>query len=324
MATGIVSVGMRDQGLTGLSVALLWVTVVCYAVLLVLVAWRLSSYPAKMHRDLADPLRSFGFFTFVAGTAVLGTRLAMDGHTAVAFALLIVAGLAWVLLGYAVPWTLLIQRGARPVLTGANGNWFIWVVAIQSLAVLSAGLEPTVLTGRRELALVAVVSWSVGLFLYCAVGVVVAVRLMLFPITPADLTPPYWVAMGATAISVLAGARIVEMATAPVVDATRGLVAGVTFVFWSFGTWLLPVLVAVGWWRHVYHRVPLRYEIPLWSIVFPLGMYGVASHYLGIADHLPIVRQIGDGETWIALGAWVITFVAMLISLARHPLSIMQ
>jgi tellurite resistance protein TehA-like permease len=290
MATGIVSVGMRDQGLIVLSVALLWISALSFVVLVVLLVWRLVSYPAKVQADLADPLRSFGFFTFVAAMSVLGTRLAMDGHNAVAFVLLVVAAVAWVLLGYAVPWTLLVHGGARPVLAGANGNWFIWVVASQSLAVLSAGLESSVGTGRQELALVAVLCWSVGLFLYGAVGVVVALRLLLFPITPAEVTPPYWVAMGATAISVLAGARIVEMATAPVVGATRELVGGVTFVFWSFGTWLFPVLVAVGWWRHIHHRVPLRYGTPLWSIVFPLGMYGVASHYLGVADHLSIVK----------------------------------
>ena len=62
-------------------------------------------------------------------------------------------------------------------------------------------------------------------------------------------------------------------------------------VFWAFATWLIPVLVAAGWWRHVIHRVPLRYEATLWSIVFPLGMYAVAGIYLGRADHLPVVER---------------------------------
>jgi len=46
--------------------------------------------------------------------------------------------------------------------------------------------------------------------------------------------------------------------------------------------------------------------------VFPLGMYGVGGHYLGQADHLPIVRSIGANESWVALGAWVITLGAMV------------
>ncbi|EFD53842.1 conserved hypothetical protein [Mycobacterium tuberculosis 02_1987] len=41
------------------------------------------------------------------------------------------------------------------------------------------------------------------MFLYVAVGSLVVARLLLYPLRPADLTPPYWVAMGATAITVL-------------------------------------------------------------------------------------------------------------------------
>ena len=53
--------------------------------------------------------------------------------------------------------------------------------------------------------------------------------------------------MGAMAISVVAGARIVEMEDAPMVNATRGLVAGLSVVCWSFATWLIPALIAAGW-----------------------------------------------------------------------------
>jgi hypothetical protein len=88
-------------------------------------------------------------------------------------------------------------------------------------------------------------------------------------------------------------------------------------VFWAFGSWLIPPLVAAGVWRHVVHRIPLRYEATLWSVVFPLGMYGVGGHYLGQADRLPIVKAIGANESWAALAAWVITFAAMLAHLRR-------
>ena len=135
---------------------------------------------------------------------------------------------------------------------------------------------------------------------------------MLYPLRPEDLDPPYWVSMGALAITVVAGARIVEMDSAPMVDATRGLIAGLSVVFWGFATWLIPVLAAAGWWRHVHHRVPLRYEATLWSIIFPLGMYAVASIYLGRADRLPLVEAIGTHWLWLALAAWVIVFVAMV------------
>jgi len=191
------------------------------------------------------------------------------------------------------------------------------VVASQSVAVLAATLEPIVGPDRHELALLAVVAWSVGAFLYGGTGLFVAARLLSYPLRPSDLTPPFWVATGATAITVVAGAKIVQMTGAPAATAAHELAAGLSIAFWAFGTWLIPALVAAGIWRHIIHRVPLRYEPALWSIVFPLGMYGVACRYLGAADHLPGLDTIGAVETWIAVGAWVVTFVAMLAHLAR-------
>jgi tellurite resistance protein TehA-like permease len=317
MASGIISVGLLLKGFTRLSVALLLACAVSFAVLLVLTLWRLAAYRPSVVKDLTDPRRGFGFFTFIAGTNVLGVRLAMDGRYPATLTLLVLAGVTWLVLGYVVPWTAVLGRERRPVVATANGTWFVWVVASQSVAVASASLEPVYGSLRDLLAMVAVFSWSVGVFLYAAAGVFVAARLMLYELRPQDLTPPYWVAMGASAITVLAGARIVEMADAPMVDATRGLIAGASVVFWAFATWLIPALVAAGIWRHWLHRVPLDYEATLWSIVFPLGMYAVAGIYLGRADNLPLVGAIGAVELWVAFAAWGATGVAMLVHLLR-------
>ncbi|HKU03245.1 MAG TPA: tellurite resistance/C4-dicarboxylate transporter family protein [Arthrobacter sp.] len=313
MASGIISVGLELEGFHALSVALLVVCALSYVLILALSLLRLARFAADMRADFMDPGRAFGFFTFIAGTNVLGARLGMAGWQGAMAVLLAVAVLAWVVLGYVVPWTAVLGRSERPVVKDANGSWFIWCVASQSVAVAAASIEP--LAGpewRAVLALVAVVAWSVGLILYAAVGIFVSLRLMTYPIRPEDLRPQYFVAMGAMAISVLAGARIVEMAGAPMVDATRGLVAGASVVFWSFASWLFPVLLAAGWWRHIVHRVPLSYEPGLWSVIFPLGMYAVAGIYLGRADQLPLVAAIGRAELWLAVAAFLATFAAML------------
>ena len=120
----------------------------------------------------------------------------------------------------------MLGRAERPLLDKANGTWFIWVVAAQSVATSAATLQPVLADLRDALGIVAVFSWSVGMCLYAAVGVMVSLRLLLYDLRPTDLSPPYWVAMGASAITVLAGARVVEMADTPMVDAARGLVAG--------------------------------------------------------------------------------------------------
>lgn len=317
MASGIISVGMDLEGFAALSAILLGVCAAAFVLLLALTAWRFVAFRSAVNEDFMDPRRAFGFFTFVAGTNVLGVRLGMEGWYWATALLLLFSGLAWLVLGYVVPWTAVLGRQERPVVVTANGTWFIWVVASQSVAVAAATIEPVFDPVRRELALLAVMSWSVGVFLYAAAGIFVSLRLMLYPFGPEELTPPYWVSMGALAITVLAGARIVEMADAPMVAATRDLIAGLAVVFWAFATWLFPVLIAAGWWRHVARRVPLRYEATLWSIIFPLGMYAVAGIYLGQADNLPVVGLVGRVELWVALGAWFVVAAAMTRHVVR-------
>ncbi len=317
MASGIISVGMDLQGRRTLSLALMVVCAIAYVVLIVLTAWRFVAYRREVNSDFMDPRRAFGFFTFVAGTNVLGVRLGLEGWHRGTAVLLAVSGAVWFVLGYVIPWTAVLGQQHRPVVESANGTWFIWVVASQSVAVAAATIEP-VLDSRRELALLAVTSWSIGVFLYASVGILVALRLMLYSFGPEDLTPPYWVAMGALAITVLAGARIVEMADAPMVTVTRDLIAGLAVVFWAFATWLIPVLLAAGWWRHIVRRVPLRYDPTLWSMIFPFGMYAVAGIYLGDVNNLPIVRTVGGAWLWVALTAWLVVFVGMIINLLRR------
>ncbi|WP_228265935.1 tellurite resistance/C4-dicarboxylate transporter family protein [Microlunatus elymi] len=317
MASGIISTGLHLGGFQVLSLVLMIIDLIAYVILLLLTGWRLVKHRDAIRADFADPTRAFGFFTVIAATNVLGVRLAVAGYHQATAVLLVIGGLLWLLLGYVIPWTAVLGNPHRPLLSTANGTWFIWVVASQSVAVSSATLEPVYPSARDVLAVVAVLSWSVGVFLYLLVGGLVAARLIVHPLRPADLTPPYWVAMGASSITVLAGARIVEMADAPMVDATRGLIAGLAVVFWAFATWLFPPLVAAGWWRHRTHRMPFTYQATWWSIVFPLGMYAVAGMYLGEADSLPLVGAIGSVELWVAVAAWIITVVVMIGHLIR-------
>lgn len=312
MASGIVSIALGYQGFERVSLLLLGVAVAAYVVLVVLNAWRFVSFREELVADFQAPTRAFGFFTFVAGTNVIGARLAAEGWYAATLGLLVVAACVWLVLGYVIPWSAVLGRAERPVVALANGTWFIWVVASQSVAVAASALEPAVTDSRGLLAVLAVLSWSVGVFLYAASAIFVSLRVMLYPLEPEDLDPPYWVSMGAVAITVVAGAQIARMDSAPMVDATRALIAGLSVVFWAFATWLIPVLVAAGAWRHFVRRVPLRYVATLWSIVFPLGMYSVASMYLGRVDRLPLVEGVGQLWIWVALAAWATVTVAMV------------
>lgn len=122
--------------------------------------------------------------------------------------------------------------------------------------------------------------------------------------------------MGATAITVVAGARIVQMENAPVVNATRGLIAGTSVLFWTFGSWLIPPLVAAGVGGMscrrsavvradaVEHRLPARHVQRRRQLPRP--------------GRSPAARpRHRDAASWVALAAWSVTFAAMNRHLAR-------
>ena len=90
------------------------------------------------------------------------------------------------------------------------------------------------------------------------------------------------------------------------------MLIGLAVMLWAIGTWLIPMLVAFGVWRHVLRRARVDYLPQLWSIVFAPGMYAVAGMELGRAAGLPIIEQIGRVRVRVAFPAWALTFVAVL------------
>jgi tellurite resistance protein TehA-like permease len=136
--------------------------------------------------------------------------------------------------------------------------------------------------------------------------------------TPQALGPPYWILMGATAITVLAGAEILVLpGTLPEVRATAGFVGGFSYALWAFGTWWIPLLVILGFWRHVRQQWPLTYEPSLWSVVFPLGMYSVATLAYGQAAGIAFMAPLARFMIWVAVAAWILVAAAFLRQRAR-------
>lgn len=70
-------------------------------------------------------------------------------------------------------------------------------------------------------------------------------------------------------------------------------------------------MIAIGIWRHVVRRVPLRYHPSYWAMVFPLGMYGAATYRMNAAIDLDALAWLPKIELVVALAAWTVTFVGL-------------
>ena len=318
MATGIISTGTFLLGPSWLSGALLAAASIGLVVLSAALAIRLAIFRSSVTADIQAPERVFGFFTITAGIDVLGVRLGAAGHPLATAILAGLAAVVWLTLTYGVPASLLLTRERDSVLGGVNGSWLLWVVATQSLSVAASALVPAWPSQSGLLAPAAVGLWSVGLVLYLLLVSLILLRWLTVAMSPATLGPPYWILMGATAITVLAGARILNLPAAlPVTRATAGFVEGFSFTLWAFGTWWIPLLIVLGLWRHARRHWPLSYEPTLWSVVFPLGMYSVATLSFGKVAHLSFMEPLGRFMLWVAVAAWVVVAVAFLVRLRR-------
>lgn len=315
MASGIISTAAHLLGPSWLSLALLVIAGIGLVVLACALALRAVLFRSRVADDVRAPDRVFGFFTIPAALDVLGVRFALAGHPVVTAVLAGLAALAWLVLTYGVPADLLLGRAMKSVLGGVNGSWLLWIVATQSLGLVAAILVPVWPSQAALLAPFAVGLWCVGLVLYLLVVWLILLRWLTVPMTPATLGPPYWILMGATAISVLGGVRDLQLpAGIPVARASAGFVEGFSFTLWAFGTWWIPLLLILGFWRHIRHHWPLTYEPTLWSVVFPLGMYSVATLTFGQVAHLSFMTPIARVALWVSVAAWVLVAAALVIS----------
>src|SRR5699024_8058348 len=141
MASGVISDGLRLEGVGRLSALFLAIAVGGFLALLALTGRRVARVRTDLWRDLRDPEAAVGVFPFGHAGDLVAARLADRGLVSVAIGLLVVGTLGWVVLGYVVPWLTIYAHGKRSAVRTANGSWFVWVVASQSVAVVAAIVE---------------------------------------------------------------------------------------------------------------------------------------------------------------------------------------
>ncbi|MFB6262757.1 MAG: tellurite resistance/C4-dicarboxylate transporter family protein [Bradymonadaceae bacterium] len=239
MATGIVSIAAHLFDVNVVSLPLLGLNVVAYVVLWTLTVWRVVYFTDHFRTDFLSHARGPGYFTVVAATGVLASQCVM--LTDFLIAAIVLWGLTfgiWLCLTYAIFAALIVKKDKPDLSAGINGAWLVAVVGTQAVSTSTGLVMPYFGPGDQQvLALVTLVTFLFGGMLYIWVISLIFYRYMFFEFRADDLTPPYWINMGAVAITTLAGATLLANTdTVQFLARIQPFIEGLSFFFWSTGT----------------------------------------------------------------------------------------
>lgn len=318
MATGIVALAAWVHGLYVLSNILFWLNALFFIALIAMTGVRIVRYPGAFTADLNNHRRGIGFFTIVAAFSVFGSELVIQMQAAaLAVFLWIAAATLWLVVTYGIL-TVLASRPDKPgPANGIGGSWLIMVVATQSVSILTVlVLTSHVLTGLQEpLMFMALILWLSGGAIYLWLAALIFFRYMFLPMPPEDFTPHQWINMGAAAISVLGGTILLgQTGLSPLVAELTPFVKGLTLLFGAVASWWIPLLVALGAWRHLIRGVPLSYDPLCWGGIFPLGMYSVCTYKLAETLGIAFLMPLSTMFMIVAVGGWMAAFAGLVDS----------
>ncbi len=312
MATGIVAVAATQQEIPWLAEILYAIAAVAFVVLLALTVVRVVFFNGAFAADLTSHPKGFAFLTTVAATNVLGSASAVvHGWWGLAWVLWWASLALWVVLLYS---TLIavVLRGDKPGLgDGINGTWFLLTVSTESIAVLGALVLPR--HPSDLLAFTCLAMFLLGIVLYLIVMTMVFLRWTFQALEPTEADPPAWIAAGAVAITVLAGSNLLGSAAfSPRLTRLAPVLEGFVTLAWATATFWFPLMIAIGVWRHLVRRMPIRYHPSYWALVFPLGMYGASTFKMTAILRLDLGAWLPELTLTIALIAWVTTFAGLV------------
>lgn len=314
MATGIISIACHLLKLEFLSNFFFYLNNLQYGLLLLLLFARILIYPHNFVADFTDSSTGPGFLTFIAGSCILGVQYCLLKQTYLPAIILWLVGLvAWIFIVYAF-FLVTITKPQKPSLeNGLNGGWLLLVVSTQSLSILGTQLSGYLPLPVQVTLFFTLAAYLLGLFFYLLLMPIIFFRLNFDPMSPKEFTPPYWVIMGAVAITTLSGATLVQkIGETLIFTELVPFLKGLSLLAWTVASWWIPLLIILEIWRHLFKKVPLKYEVNYWDTVFTLGMYTVCTFRISTILKASFLDSIPQVFIYLALAAWLITFLAMI------------
>ncbi|WP_414041279.1 tellurite resistance/C4-dicarboxylate transporter family protein [Acidithiobacillus sp. M4-SHS-6] len=200
-----------------------------------------------------------------------------------------------------------------------SGNWLLFVVAIQSIVILTILIASHAISFfRAELNFIALSLWILGGIFFIWIIILIIYRFSYLTFSENDLDPSYFICMGAMAISSLTGIMIMmDVFKIYFFASLIPFIKFITFTFWIIVTTWIPLLAVLAFWKLFSKKSPIGYAPDYWAVVFPLGMYSLNTVLLAQNMNLKFLSYLGLVFFVLSILVWSLTFYGLMHKIFR-------
>lgn len=303
MATGTLSTALHITGWTSLSLLFLFLAILGYLSISFLFICRVFFYPRQIMYDFVQVKTLFKCLTFSAGSNALAVRLALGDSLLGSKILAFLGVISTIILVYAIFSVLFFHE--HTTIQAVSPFWLLMTIASHSSGIVLSTLWNHGILLQPAWLLGAFGFWTFGILCYIMLMTLNIYRMFFFPFEGKDLHPAYWTCMGAAAIAVFDGSQLIHLKHAPVfLETLQPFITGMVVLLWCWASAWIPILGLMGAWKYFYFKLPFLYHPALWAVIFPLGMYTLATDLLSKQMQLNFIQILVPVFLWITLLAW--------------------
>lgn len=272
--------------------------------------------------EMINPEKTLYFFTIVGSVNFAGICFAQIFHlyTTATLFWYVAIGL-WLVISLSSFGILFLNRKSedRKIEDTLHGGWFFATVGTQSTALLGIIVAEYATTQVLFIQFFSYVLWSIGASLYLVFTALIILRLVFYRFDSNAVLSPYWMNIGAAAITSIAGTvlhRHIETIGGPFTDFLPFL-KGISLLFWSFGLWWMPCLIILTVRKLIYRNEGTLFTVGYWEIVFALGLCADSTNrMIGLFEgQYLIIASICFSIACVAL--WFFSSVFTIVHIAR-------
>jgi len=333
MGTGILALALNQfphpiPGLHDVAGGLWLSDIVLFVVFSVLYAVRWGLFFDDARRIFWEPVLSMFLGAIPMGLAtIINGLVTFDGGKP---AICIAYALWWgdvtmsVACGLLVPFLMFtIQDHSMERMTAV---WLLPIVAAEVAAVSGALLVPHLSASDAFVVLIlGYALWAFSVPLAMSFLVILLLRLALHKLPEQNMAASGWLALGPIGTGALG--LLLLGGDAPAVFAASGLsgVGEVAFglgiiggtIMWGYGFWWL-LLAIMKTWRYLRDGMP--FNLGSWGLIFPLGVYSLATLALAHATRLAFFSVVGSVLVLCLAAVWLIVAVLTIVDVWKRQL----